>query len=101
MVPCSWSLVLLGKWCILYHLITSPMWCILYHLITSLLPATAQCLDLSQNQRQPRVGQDHDQGRGKPLLKLGIILPQTQWLTKIRSYLNIISNSLEDLDRVG
>ena len=41
-----------------------------------------------------------DENAGKPLLKLGIILPQTQWKTKIRSYLNIISNSLEDLDQV-
>ena len=47
------------------------------------------------------MGPTQHHGKGKPLLKLGIILPQTKWLSKIRSYLNVISNSLEDLDKVN
>ena len=38
---------------------------------------------------------------GKQLLKLGIVLPKTQWRTKKREYQTIISNSLEDLDKVN
>ena len=73
------------------------------YIIPGLCCAPAHAIDLSQNQRwteKSRVFAGQDENAGKPLLKLGIILPQTQWLTKIRSYLNIISNSLEDLDQV-
>ena len=36
----------------------------------------------------------------KQLLKVGIVLPATQWLSKKREYLKTISNSLQDLDQV-
>ncbi len=36
----------------------------------------------------------------RPHLRLGIIVPHTQWLEKKRKYLQIISNSLNSLDKV-
>ncbi len=37
--------------------------------------------------------------RCRPHLRLGIIVPHTQWLEKKRKYLQIISNSLNSLDK--